>query len=164
MTGNDHNSREYPGNKERREGREKKESGDGMSDTCGYHGRPWNSPREKGSINNSTRRRHDAHTGVLAPILRRRAIVPLDERRRNRTRAIRRLAGRRRQRVARGHRRSAVRGSDTRYVRQIGIAPDPARKVVQRPLHRLPERLLRMLLLHRLEVRGGRQRRRRVNG
>ena len=42
----------------------------------------------------STRRRRDAHASVLGPILRRHAIVPLDERHRNRSRAVRRLAGR----------------------------------------------------------------------
>src|SRR5882757_5745671 len=80
--------------------------------------------------------RDDTDPSVFAPILRRRTIVLLRQRRRKRTRAIRRLARRRGQRVPRRRRGRAVRRADARYVRQVGITPDPARKIVQRALHR----------------------------
>jgi hypothetical protein len=84
---------------------------------------------------NSTHGRNDA--SVFAPIFRLCAIVPLDERCRNRARAVRRLTRGRGQRVAGRHRGCALRRADAGDVRQIRIAPDPARKIVQRSLHRL---------------------------
>ena len=107
----------------------------------------------------SVHRRYN--TSVLAPILRRRAIALLHERHRDRSRAVGRLTRWRGQRVARRQRGRAVRGADARYVRQIGIAPDPARKLVQRPLQRLRERLRRLLQRRKLRRRYLRLRRRR---
>jgi hypothetical protein len=103
----------------------------------------------------SMRWRDDTHTSVLVPILHFRTIIPLSKRRRKRARAERRLARWRGQRITRRCRGCAFWRADTRYIRQIRIAPDPARKVVHRPLYRLRERPWLIMRRRRSQRRGG---------